>query len=88
MENKIKDLLYSYVREFSNGRFIPIGDINKIALNIIELLEEIREQDYQTKLENERLKAQIETKNDLITMYETIISKSNFNVILGDKKSE
>lgn len=82
MREKIEKILKDQIELIGT---LKSYDVKYFARNIVEVVQEELEIDFNAKIENEKLKAQVEMKDNLIKMYENIIAKSNFNVILKGK---
>lgn len=81
MNEKLKDILKKNLNDADY-----YYSIDRIVIAIENLYREQEQRTIDVKIENKKLEAQVEMKNDLINMYEDIISKSNFNIILEKKK--
>lgn len=90
MSEEVEKILSSYLKDndslYYKDKIITGYSIDNIAMKIVELYTKVEKRASSMELENEKLKTQIEMKDNLINMYENIISKSNFSVIVDKKK--
>lgn len=86
MNEKLEELFERYVQDssglYNNQKIIKGSHIETLINKITELYREEEKRAINIEIENKELYAQIETKDNLINMYENIISKSNFSMIL------
>ena len=90
MSEEIEKILNDYLTSPASfySKIIPQSRIDNIVNRIVELYSNETKRINSVEIENEKLKAQIEMKDNLLNMYENIISKSNFSMILDKKKKE
>ena len=90
MSEEIEKILMNYLRSnescYYNDKIISSYSIDNIVTRIVDLYSKEAKRINSIEIENEKLKAQVEMKDNLINMYENLISKSNFSVILDKKK--